>query len=474
MNINSFLNSQTKSVGQGALILGASTLISRILGLIREGLLMARFGASPDLDIYFAAFRLPDFIYNILIAGGIVVAFLPLFSEVFHQDKEKAWQFTNNTLNVFLILLILLCLILFIFTPQLVKLIVPGFSVEQKFQTITLTRLMFLSPILLGLSSIFSSVLQYFHRFLAYGLCPIFYNLGIIFGILFLSPRWGILGVSLGVILGAVLHFLIQIPSAISCGFKYRAFLDWTDLKMKRTFILMVPRILGMAAHEINLIVITAIASMLSSGAITIFNFANNLQSMPVGILGVSFAIAAFPELTKTWAENKKKEFIDNFSITFKKILYLIVPISFLMFLFRQEIIEIISKIGLFILGSSQFDPLAVKLTAASLGLFCLGLFAAALLPLILRAFFALKDTKTPTLVAILAVILNIILSITFVSLLAKESFLQIFLQKSFGLEAVKEIETLGLPLAFSISSIFQFFLLLILLQRKWKTLKIL
>lgn len=433
---------------------------------------MARFGASPELDIYFAAFRIPDFVYNILIAGGIVVAFLPLFSGAFNEDEEKAWQFTNNTLNIFLVLLIFLCLILFIFTPQIVRLIVPGFSVQEQSQTILLTRLMFLSPILLGLSSIFSSILQYFNRFLAYGLCPIFYNLGIIFGILFLSPHWGVLGVSLGVILGAFFHFLIQIPSAINCGFKYRPFLDWKDLRMKRTFILMSPRILGMAAHEINLIVITAIASMISSGSITIFNFANNLQSMPVGILGVSFAIAVFPELTRNWAEKKNKEFIDTFLATFKKILYLIIPISFLMLVFSRQIIFIISQIGFLILGSSQFDPLSIKLTAACLGVFCLGLFAATLLPLILRAFFALKDTKTPTVVAVLAVILNIVLSLSFVSLLAGESFLRTFLENNFGVLGIKEIEVVGLALAFSLSSIFQFVLLLILFHKKWKTLE--
>jgi len=464
---NRFFNSQTKSISGGALILAISALISRLLGLIREGLLMARFGASPDLDIYFAAFRIPDLVYNVLIAGGIIVAFLPLFSQIYSKDKDEAWQFTNNTLNVFLFLLISLCLILFIFTPSLVKLIAPGFSAQQKAQTVFLTRLMFLSPILFGLSSIFSGILQYFNRFLVYSLCPILYNLGIILGILFLSPRFGILGVALGVILGAAFHFLIQIPSAINCGFSYKSIFNFRAPKIKKVFTLMVPRTIGVAAQQINLIVITAIASTLVTGSITIFNFANNLQYLPIGIIGISFAIAAFPKFTQVWAENRKEEFINSFFSVFRQILYLIIPASFLIFILRTQIITIISRLGLFILGTSQFSTLAIRLTTACLGLFCLGLWAVALIPLVLRAFFALQDTKTPTLIAIFTMILNIILSFTFVWLLKTPGFLSVSLIKIFNLEAIENIQVLGLPLAFSLSSIFQFILLLTLLLKK-------
>ena len=191
---NRFFNSQTNSVGAAAGILALSALISRVLGVVRDWLLAKTFGAGPELDVYFAAFRIPDLVYNILIAGGVIVAFLPLFSEYFSKgNKEDAWRFTNNTLNIFLFFLIFLCLILFIFASPLIKLITPGFDPEQLQKTIFLTRLMFLSPIFLGLSSIFSGILQYFNRFLIYGLCPILYNLGIIFGVLFLAPPLGVL-----------------------------------------------------------------------------------------------------------------------------------------------------------------------------------------------------------------------------------------------------------------------------------------
>jgi putative peptidoglycan lipid II flippase len=192
---------QTKNITSAALILAGSSLISRILGLLRDRLLAGAFGASPNLDVYFASFRIPDFIYNILIAGGVVVALVPLFSEYFIKDKKEAWDFIDNTLNVFLFFLIFVSLLVGIFAPLIIKIITPGFTQEQISLAVVLTRLLFLSPIFLGLSSIFSGILQYFNRFLAYGLAPVFYNLGIIFGIIFLAPFLGILGLLAGYLL---------------------------------------------------------------------------------------------------------------------------------------------------------------------------------------------------------------------------------------------------------------------------------
>ena len=457
---NKIFNSQTKTITAAAGILAISALISRALGLVREGLLASTFGVGPDLDIYFAAFRIPDLVYNVLIAGGLVVAFLPLFSEYFSRNKEKAWQLTNNTLNIFLFLLISLCLILFIFTPSLVRLVVPGFDSSQLAQTVLLTRLMFLSPILFGLGSIFSGILQYFNRFLVYSLCPILYNLGIILGIIFLAPSLGTLGVALGVILGAIFYFLIQVPSAISCGFKYRPIFNFRDPGIKKVIKLMIPRTFGMAANQINLIVITAIASTLTAGSIAIFNFANNLQYFPIGIIGISFAVASFPVLSRGWVENKKEEFLSNFSAVFRQVLYLIIPISILFFILRNQIVGIILRHG-------QFSQVSAEVTAACLGLFCLGIFALTLIPLIFRAFFAFKDTKTPTLIAILGMSLHIILSFTFIWLLKFPNSFQVFLKNSFSLQGIENIQVIGLPLAFAIAGIFQFILLMIFLYKK-------
>ena len=462
MNVHGLLNHKTKTVGAAAGILAVSSLLSRFLGVARDWLLAKSFGAGADLDVYFAAFKIPDFIYNILILGGVLVAFLPLFSEYFSKDEKEAWDFTSNCMNTFLFLLILISVFLFIFTPQLIKLIAPGFNYEQIQKTILLTRIMFLSPIFFSLSSVFSGILQYFNRFLVYSLCPILYNLGIIFGIIVLSPRFGILGVGLGVVFGAFIYFAIQIPSVLNCGFKYRAILNFKDVKIKRIFTLMMPRIFGVSVQQINLIIINAIASTLTTGSISVFNFANNIRFFPIGIIGISFATAVFPSLSRNWAENEKDKFIRSFSSVFRQILYLIIPISVLIFILKNQIVEII-------LSHGQFSDSAAKLTAASLGLFCFGLFGSALITLFFRAFFSLRDTVTPTLIALIAMGINIGLSFFFTQALRFSTCfnLQRFFRNVFFLQEVNDISVLGLPLAVSISTFFQFVLLFFFLKRK-------
>ncbi len=458
--IKRFLNSQTKTIAASAIILAVATLISRILGLVRDRLLAGRFGAGTDLDIYFASFQIPDLIYNVLFTGSIVVCFLPLFSEYYLKDKEESWRMTNYILNVFSFLLILTSLVFFIFTPQLVEYLVTGFSPENKAMVVTLTRIMFLSPLFLGLSSIFSGVLHYFNRFLAYSLAPISYNLGIIFGILVLAPKWGILGVSLGVVLGAFCHLLIQIPSAISCGFRYQFLFDFKYFALKRMLFLAIPRTIAAAANQINFIVITVIASTLAAGSLSVFNFANNLRYLPVGLIGLSFATASFPLLSKAWASQQKQNFITSFSSIFRQILFWVVPISLLMFILRAQFIRTV-------LGTGEFGWLATRLTAACLGIYCLGIFAQALIPVILRVFFSLQDTKTPTVIAVATIFLNIVLSLVFVSLLSFSNWFSDFVRGILKLEGITEIAVVGLPLSFTIIMLCQFILLLIFLYKR-------
>lgn len=460
MQINHILNSQTKTIHHAAGILIISALISRVLGVARDWLLAKNFGAGPELDVYFAVFRIPDFIYHILISGGIIVAFLPIFSEFFSKNRGDAWKFANNVLNVFLLFLIAFSFILFIFTPVIVKLITPGFSSAQLDQTIFLTRLMFLSPIFFGLSSIFSGILQYFHRFLIYSFAPILYNLGIITGILFLSPSFGVTGIIAGVLFGAFLHFAIQMPAAINCGFRYRPIFDFGGQGLKQIFLLMLPRTLGVAGSQVNLVVMTSIASTLAVGSISIFNLAQNLQNLPIGIIGVSFAVAVFAPLSRSLANGAKDEFLKNFCSTFRQIVYIIFPSSFLLFIFRNQVVEIVLSHGEFTLASA-------KLASASLGLFCLGIWAIALIPLLSRAFFALKDTKIPAMIVFLTVTLNIIFSFYFIDVLDSDSFLRGTLNSIFQLRAAEDIRVLGLPLAFAITGVLQFILLLAFLRRR-------
>jgi len=463
MNFHQILNSQTKSVTFAAFLIGVSAGISGILGLFRDGLLAGYFGVWSETNSYFAAFRINDFFYNLFIVGGLVIVFLPLFAEYQSKEREKVWEMTNYVLHFFLFLLILTSLFIFIFSPQLVKIVTPGFSLEEKAQTALLIRIMVLSPIFFGLSAIFSGILQYFNRFLIYSIAPVLYNLGIIFGILVFSPHFGILGVAMGVILGAASHWLIQIPAVLNCGFRYRLLFSFKYPVIKRIFYLALPRLFAITSHQINLIVITAIASTIVGG-IAIFSFANNLQYFPISLVAIPFAIASFPLLSKNWAMTQKKDFLENFSSIFRQILFLIIPVAILAFLLRAQVVRLI--LGTF--GEKgRFDWQATQLVAASLGLFSLGIFALAFIPYLARTFFSFQDTKTPTLIAVASVLLNIILSFSLVWLLGFPNFLQDFLIKVLKLEGVGDITVTGLPLAFSIAAVFQFFLLFVFLYRK-------
>lgn len=457
---NHFFNSQTKTITFAAILLSFSALLSRVLGLIRDRLLAFRFGAGTEVDIYAAAFRIPDFIYGILIMGGIAAVFLPVFAEYFKKSKEDAWKLTNAVLNCFLIMLIFVCVILAIFASHLIRFVAPGFSPENKAATIALTRIMFLSPIFFGLSAIFSGILHYFNRFLVYSVAPILYNLGIICGILFFVPVFGLKGLAYGVILGAAFHWLIQIPAARGVGFKYRLFFNFKEPGLVKIFKLMIPRTLGAAAYYINLIVMTAIASTLATGSIAIFYFSDNLQSFPIGIIGLSFAISSFPVLSRAWANGQKNDFLENFSLTFRQILFSIIPISFLMFILRAQIVRIIY-------GTGKFGWLDTRLTTAALGLSCLGILVFSLIPLLARTFFSFQDTKTPVVIGIVSIIANVILCYFFVFILKSENFFQNFIVNFLKLQGIKDIRIIGLPLALSLSGIFQASLLLRGLSRR-------
>ncbi len=461
MSLN-FLNHQTKRTGSAAVILAASYLISRVLGVARDWLLAKNFGAGQELDIYFAAFKIPDLVYYMFILGGVVATFLPLFSEYYSKEKEKTWDFVSNFLNVFLFFLVCFSLIIFVFAPVLTKLIVPGFSPEQLQKTIFLTRLMLMSPIFFGISSIFSGILQYFNRFLVYSLAPIIYNISIIVGILFLSKPFGILGVAIGVVVGAFLHFLIQIPAAAISGFQYRPIFNLKDKKIKKIFLLMVPRIFGVSSLQINAIIINAIASTLVIGSISIFNFANNIRLFPIAIIGVSLATVVFPKLSKSWASNDKRVFIDNFSSVFRQIIYLIVPVSILIFFLRNQIVGLILKHG-------QFSDQAANLVAASIGLFCFGTLFATLRPLFFRVFFSIKDTKTPTILALIFVVLNIWLSLFLIKALQMPNYqnLHQFLVDKFSLYGISDISVLAFPLAYLVSLAIEFSLFIVFLKKK-------
>jgi len=454
------LNTQTKSITIASFILGIASFVSAGLGFFRDRLLAGNFGAGDTLDIYYTAFRIPDFISMVFIMGSISAAVIPIFSQYLSNSKEEAFRFLSNLLNLFFIILIGISFLLVIFTPQIIGLIAPGFSQEKQELTYLLTRIMFLSPIILGISNILSSVLRVFRRFLISSLSPILYNVGIIIGILFFYPKLGISGLAWGVVLGALLHLSIQVPILFQVGFRFKKIIDFSDPGFRRVIKLTIPRSIGLAASQANLIVTTAIASTLAAGSIAVYSLADNLSRPFLTLIGNSFSTVAFSFLATSFSKNNKEKFFQIFSSAFSKILIFIMPASILLFLFRDLVVKIILKVG-------NFGQTDVALTAACLGVLALGLFAQSLTLLTTKAFYAIHNTITPAIASIIGMVANVSLALIFIKLFSFHNIFSGSIISFFGLHGLSENKVIALPLAFVISSIIQFVILQIFFKTK-------
>lgn len=465
----------------GASVIVVFSIFTKLSGLLRLNLISSHF-PKEITDSFLAAFNVPDFIFNLLILGALSTAFIPVFLEYYNRSKEKKpidvvaepseegmlslnlgfaaelagfirrqktklnfhlpgflqrvikknekynfdehWLLTNSILNIFLLFLVFLCGIMYFVLPLMIPYLVSGFSQAQQELTLKLARIMLLSPIFFSISNIFGGVLQSFRKFFCFALAPLLYNLGIIFGVLFLVPVMGYTGFAWGVVLGAFLHLLIQMPQSLILGFKWRPIFKFFHPGVVKIVKLILPRTFALSASQINDLVNTYLASSLTVGSVSAFYYAFNLQSLPVGIFGVSLSVAIFPILSQKFIEKNYLEFKQEFLKVLSRILFIMIPLSIFMVLERAQIIRII-------LGRGKFDWDATQMTTAAFLFFAFSLTCQAILPLLARAFYARQNTKIPALSAIISVGLNIILSI--------------FLSKIMGVS--------GLALAFSIAA---------------------
>jgi putative peptidoglycan lipid II flippase len=463
--IQRILNSQTKSISLASLILAISYLMSAVLGLLRDRLLAGTFGAGSELDIYYTAFTVPDFIALILIFGAIGAAVIPIFSGYLIKDKEEAWKYLSTFLNIFLGFLIIICTISIFLTPVLISVIAPGFSGEKRELAIELMRIMFLSPIILGASNMISGILQVFHRFLITALAPLMYNFGIIIGILFFVPRFGLAGLAWGVVFGGVLHLLIQLPAFFVSGFKYQPNFNYKDPGVIKTIKLMVPRSLGLGAGQLNTIATTAIASTLMAGSIAVFNLANNLSSILVNAIAVSVSTAAFPAMSMNFLKQENEEFLRKFSSIFRQIIFLTIPISLLLLTLRAQIVRVF-------LGVGEFGWSDTRLTTACLGILALNLIAQALILFLSKTFYAAHNTKIPAVISAVTVVINIVLSLFFVWVIKFSPGFANLLKNIFRLNGVDNVGVIGLSLAYSITAVLESLLLLYMFYKNFPKLK--
>lgn len=432
-----------QTVAGGAAIIAVASLVSRMVGLVRDNLFAQTFGASATLDMYNAAFKVPDFIFNIIVLGALSASFVPIYIE----HRTKAGEDDANRLagTVFMLLAITLCVLAVIgwfLAKPLASWLMAERSLAEQLGTAELMQVMLLSVICLGLSNVFSGILQAKQKFLAFALAPIVYNLGIIIGILWLYPIFDIIGLAYGVVLGAVLHLIIQGTAAVMQGYRFYPSLNFRLPGVQQLLRLMPPRAFSLGVAQINTLILVAFALRLPSGSLVIWTWADNLQHVPINMVGVSLAISAFPVFSQAFADQDLNKFKQVFSSNFRRMLFLIVPISVAILLLRAQFVRII--LGSF--GSGAFDWADTYATAQVLGIFAVALFAQSAIPMLARSFFAHHDTKSTVWVSVLTVLLNVGLA--------------------YGLSSY--LGLYGLALAYSIASLFNMLVLLIVLRIKF------
>lgn len=452
--IFAFLNREWGSVTEAALLLGLFTFASQILALVRDRLLAHTLGPGASLDVYYAGFRIPDLLFNSVSTLVSVTVLLPYLMEFIaskagekNGDEEKAHNMLSQIFTVFIFGISIICVILFILMPYLAHIVAPGFNAVQLAELATVSRIMLLSPILLGLSNLFGSVSQLYKRFFVYGFAPVLYNLGIIIGVIFFLPHFGITGLAYGVVLGAILHVCIQIPVLIKEKFvpHFVTKIDWK--KIKNIFSLSLPRTLALSLNSFAIFIIVSIASTLGEGAISIFNFSYNLQAVPIAIIGLSYGVAAFPVLAQAFARGDMELYNKQVISTARQLLFWALPVMSLFIVLRAQIVRVI-------LGSGAFSWDNTRLTAASLAFFVISVIGQCFIILFVRAYYAAGKTKRPLYVNLIFTGSEIIFAFLFVYIWKTVPTFQYFIESLLRVEDVPGTMMLMLPLGYSLGTI--------------------
>ncbi len=438
-SIGALVSRQTNIFTAASFII-LTTIFSQILGILKYRLLVALFGASSDLGVFFAAFRIPDFVFQVVIAGALSASFIPIFTDYLARGKkQQAFEFTSALISIGLIFFVFVSAVIVVFAYPLASLVAPGFSKDE---LILMSRLMIiiqLSQVFFILGTVFTATLQSFQHFVIPGLATAFYNFGIILGLAIFSTFFGlgIYGATVGVLVGSIFFCLVQLPALGVTGFRYSAIFS-INSGILRLAGLMIPRSITLVIGQIAATSNVIFASFISARSLVIFDLAQTLAMAPVLLLGQSIAQASFPALSLK--SDNKEEFSSIFTSSFNQIIYLTLPIAALLVVLRIPIVRLF-------FGASKFDWEATVDTGLTLAFFAVSLTANALIPLLSRAFYAHKDSRTPLIITTISVALNILMS--------------------YVLILVYHMPIYYLGFSFSISSIFSVAAMTILLDRK-------
>lgn len=406
--MKSVFSLKSKTVLSGALLIAFFSLVSRLLGIIRARLFALNFGASNDLDIFYLSFRIPDLVFAILMLGGASSVLIPILSELIYQKRqvpEKINRLISNSINFILSFVAIIILLTLASLPKLVHLIAPGLDEASKHKVIILTIIMLAQPLFLILSDLFSSILQVHKIFISYSLAPVLYNLGIITGAALFAKYFGIQGLAMGVVLGSFLHMLIHAFFFKRVNFRYSLHWNLKDENLQKIIKLSLFRSLGLLFFQLNFVVINSLASRFGEGYVSILNYAFDVEYIPYGIIGIAFATSSFAYLADLNSSQQRQEFALTLNKSLTNALFFILPLVFIFFILREEIVRVLLFIG-------KFEEKDVLITSNFIGITIFAVPFQSMIPLLTKAFYAIKNTIVPIIAN--GVGLSITLTLTF------------------------------------------------------------
>jgi putative peptidoglycan lipid II flippase len=437
---SNFFTKRQKTILSAAIIIMVTIAASRVLGLVRNRVL-ANFFSVEDLSVYFAAFRIPETIFEILVFGTFSSAFIPTFTSYISQGKRKeAWHVASVSLNFAFLIFLIFALIIFLSAQPLYRVIAPGFNPQDSLQIANIARVLLIAQGFFVLSYFLTSVLESLQRFLVPALAPLLYNLGIILGAFWLSPRFGIYGPAIGAVIGAFFHFLIQLPLALRLGFRPKFSLNLSHPGVREIGRLALPRIIELSALQVGKVAELFLASLVSTAAYTYYTFANSLALLPIGLFGTSMAKASLPTLSYQSAKGDFKQFSETLVSLINQVVFFVLPCAVFLAVLRIPIVRLV-------FGTARFTWASTVQTGYTLSAFCLGIFTQALIYPLTRAFWALHDTKTPVKISMGTITLNIFLGGLFI--------------------LVFKLQIWTLALSFSLASLIQMIFLFSFLSRR-------
>ena len=439
------LLSQQSSVISAASVIMLMVVASRILGLVRQRVL-AHFFLPEELSLFFAAFRLPDLLFEVLVFGTFSSAFIPVFTKSLKKGDTLAWDIAGRVVNIGLVIFIPIAIIFSFNAEAIYSYVAPGFSVEEIQIIASIARVLFAAQAFFVVSYVLTGVLESLRIFLVPALAPVFYNLGIIAGTVLFTNSLGLFAPAVGVLLGAASHFFVQLPASVKLGFRFSNQVRPND-EVRKIGRLALPRVVDLSFQQVAKTVELYFASLISTASYTYFTFANTLQLLPVGLFGISIAKAALPTLSRI--ENDSAEFKKTLFSIFNQMIFLITPFATMLIIIRIPFVRLVY-------GTDIFGWEATVQTGMVLSSFGVGVVFQAAVALLSRAFYALHDTKTPVVASVISIFFNVFASFYFIKIL--------------------KFEVWSLALSFSLSMILQTVLLFYLLVKKvnhtdWKKL---